>query len=287
MKNIQNQIKQMTANSADIYIYGDIYDSWWDDDNSAVSLKDKLIELGDINEINLHINSLGGDVFEGLAIFNLLKQHKATVNVFIDGIAASIASVIAMAGDTIYMPKNSMMMIHNCWSYACGNSKEFRKLADDLDKIMEASIESYMSKVNITKEELKELLDAETWLTAQECFDKGFADEILPISDDIEQSASKSILDLVKENQNLKMKVKKTEDNQQKITKESIKTIVNESLDKFAKDIEKSYEEILEGFLEGNQKEKPAGLFNKKEDSKPNVFESFFNGILKNEREEN
>ena len=85
------------------------------------------------------------------------------------------------------MPKNSMMMIHNCWSYACGNSKEFRKLADDLDKIMEASIESYMAKINITKEELKELLDDESWLTAQECFDMGFADELLPISDDIEQ----------------------------------------------------------------------------------------------------
>lgn len=284
MKNIQNQIKQTTANSADIYIYGDIYDSWWDDDNSAVSLKDKLLELGDINEINLHINSLGGDVFEGIAMFNLLKQHKATVNVFIDGIAASIASVIAMAGDTIYMPKNSMMMIHNCWSYACGNSKEFRKLADDLDKIMEASIESYMSKVNITKEELKELLDAETWLTAQECFDKGFADELLPISDDIEQSASKSIMDLVKENQSLKMKTKKTEENQMNVTKETIEEIVEEALEKFSKDMEKSYEEILEGFLKGNQRNEPKGLNNEKnkEDSKPNMFESFLNGIFKN-----
>lgn len=275
MKKILNQIKQMTQNSADIYIYGDIYDSWWDDEsNSAISLKDKLLELGDISEINLHINSLGGDVFEGIAMFNLLKQHKANVKVYIDGVAASIASVIAMAGDTIYMPKNSMMMIHNCWSYACGNSKEFRKLADDLDKIMESSIESYMSKINITKEELKELLDNESWLTAQECFDMGFADELLPMSDDIEQSASKSIMDLVKENQNLKMQIKqetKDEDDEAEVvnvSEDSIEEIANRVVEKIKED--DSAEQKLNNKI--------------KEDS--NMFESFFNGILKNEREE-
>lgn len=274
MKNILNQIKQTATNSAELYIYGDIYDSWWSDEtNSAVSLKDKLLELGDINEINLHINSLGGDVFEGLAMFNLLKQHKANVKVYIDGIAASIASVIAMAGDTIYMPKNSMMMIHNCWSYACGNSKEFRKLADDLDKIMEASIESYMSKINITKEELKELLDNETWLTAQECFDMGFADEILPISDDIEQSASKSIMDLVKENQNLKMQM-------QERTQREVQDIAKE-FEVSETSIDKIVYRIAQKLNEGNSIQQNNN-FN--EDSKPNMFESFFNGILKNER---
>jgi len=275
MKKILNQIKQMTANSADIYIYGDIYDSWWDDEsNSAISLKDKLLELGDISEINLHINSLGGDVFEGLAMFNLLKQHKATVKVYVDGVAASIASVIAMAGDTIYMPKNSMMMIHNCWSYACGNSKEFRKLADDLDKIMEASIESYMAKINITKEELKELLDNESWLTAQECFDMGFADELLPISDDIEQSASKSIMDLVKENQSLRMQIKQTKDEDDEtevvdVSEDSIEKIANRVVEKIKED-DSTEQKLNNKIKEGS-----------------NMFESFFNGIFKNEREEN
>lgn len=147
MKNILNQIKQMTANSADIYIYGNIYDSWWDDEsNSAISLKDKLLALGDISEINLHINSLGGDALEGIAMFNLLKQHKANVKVYIDGVAASIASVIAMAGDTIYMPKNSMMMIHNCWTWSSGNSKEFRKLADDLTKLWKLQLSHICQK---------------------------------------------------------------------------------------------------------------------------------------------
>lgn len=273
MKNILNKIKQKANNSADIYIYGDIYDSWWDEEtNSAISLKDKLLQLGEISEINLHINSLGGDVFEGIAMFNLLKQHQANVNVYIDGVAASIASVIAMAGDTIYMPKNSMMMIHNCWSYGCGNSKEFRKLADDLDKIMEASIESYMSKINISKDELKELLDNESWLTAQECLDMGFADELLPMSDDIEQSASKSIMDLVEENRRLKL-------NQSDKNRVEVIDLSKESIERIAN-------QIVEALNKQDSTEQKTKI-GVNQDSKTNVIESFLNTIIKNEREEN
>lgn len=264
MKNIVNKIQQSANNTADIYIYGDIWDSWWSDEtNSAICLKDKLLELGDISEINLHINSLGGDVFEGLAMFNLLKQHKATVKVYIDGIAASIASVIAMAGDEIYMPKNSMMMIHNCWTYECGNAKDLRKAADDLDKIMEASIESYLSKVNIERDELVDLLDGETWLTAQECLEKGFCTKILPISDDIEQSASKSIMDLVMENQKLKMQVKPEKSEKVKLEDDAIEQIANRVVEKM------------------NNEKNEINETNIKEDQKSNIFESFFNGILK------
>lgn len=264
MKNIVNKIQQSANNTADIYIYGDIWDSWWSDEtNSAICLKDKLLELGDISEINLHINSLGGDVFEGLAMFNLLKQHKATVKVYIDGIAASIASVIAMAGDEIYMPKNSMMMIHNCWTYECGNAKDLRKAADDLDKIMEASIESYLSKVNIERDELVELLDGETWLTAQECLDKGFCTKILPISDDIEQSASKSIMDLVIENQKLRMQVKPEKSEKLKLEDDAIEQIANRVVEKM------------------NNEKNIINETNIKEDQKSNIFESFFNEILK------
>jgi ATP-dependent Clp protease protease subunit len=173
-----------------------------------------------------------------------------------------------MAGDSIYMPKNSMMMIHNCWTYECGNAKDLRKTADDLDKIMEASIESYLAKVKIDRDELVELLDNESWLTAQECFDKGFCTEILPISDDIEQSASKSIMDLVQENKKLKMSIQ--EPNQITFTEETI---------------EKIAEKITERINSNTTKQE----LNKKveEDSKnKNFFESFFNGILKNESEE-
>ncbi len=264
-----NRIKQQAGNSINIYLYGDIADYWWDDEsNSAKCLKDKLSELNDITEINLHINSLGGDVIEGIAMFNLLKQYPAKVNVYVDGFACSIASVIAMAGDTVYMPKNSMMMIHNCWTYAAGNSKELRKTADDLDKIMETSIESYLSKINISREKLIELLDGETYLTAQECYDMGFADELLPISEEIEQSASKSILDLVEENKKLKMEL------------QSEKTI---KVDLSNDDIEKLANRIVQSI----KKDKLKNNNNLKQDPKNNFFESFFNGILKKESEEN
>lgn len=264
-----NRIKQQAGNSVNIYLYGDIADYWWDDEsNSAKCLKDKLAEMNDVTEINLHINSLGGDVIEGIAMFNLLKQHPAKVNVYIDGFACSIASVIAMAGDTVYMPKNSMMMIHNCWTCTNGNAKDLRKTADDLDKIMEASIESYLSKINISREELVELLDAETYLTADECYEMGFADALLPISESIEQSATQSILQLVKENKELKQK----NINVIELDEKTIKTIVKE---------------ISKELIKGSAKEEPIGIiegFQKEKDQKNNIFESFFYAILKEEK---
>lgn len=259
-----NRIKQQAGNSVNIYLYGDIADYWWDDEsNSAKCLKDKLSELNDVTEINLHINSLGGDVIEGIAMFNLLKQHPAKVNVYVDGFACSIASVIAMAGDTVYMPKNSMMMIHNCWTYAGGNSKELRKTADDLDKIMEASIESYLAKINITREELVELLDAETYLTAEECYNMGFADVLMPICETIEQSATQSFLQLAKQNKEYKEKLRQ---------KERLEIKVNLT----DEDIEKISEKIKEKL--NNKKEKGTKT------QENSVVSSFFNAIFKEEK---
>lgn len=258
-----NKIMQQSEGTADIYLYGDIEDYWWDEEsNSAKKLKDKLDAIGNVTQINLHINSLGGDVIEGIAMFNLLKQHPAHVNVYVDGFACSIASVIAMAGDTVYMPKNSYMMIHNCWTYAGGNAKELRKTADDLDKIMEGSIESYMSKVNITRERLIELLDAESYLTAQECYDMGFADAILPISDKIEQSATNSILQLVNKNKEYKQKIELLE----KANKEECK--LSEA------DIDKISEKIAEKLNKSEEEQVPAPQVQ-------NGISSFFNAIFK------
>ena len=106
-----------------MYIDGEIVtDEWKDSDTSAAGFRDALKSLGDVKEINLHINSPGGSVFEGIAIYNMLKQNKAKVNIYVDALAASIASVIAMSGDTIFMPSNSMMMIHNPYTVAFGNA---------------------------------------------------------------------------------------------------------------------------------------------------------------------
>ncbi|MDP5274346.1 Clp protease ClpP [Chengkuizengella sp. 2205SS18-9] len=177
----------MSANdtsSADIFIYGDIvrwvWEDWFPEDVSSNSFKDDLDEIGEVDVINLYINSPGGSVFEGIAIYNMLKRHNAKVNVYVDALAASIASVIAMAGNTIYMPKNSMLMIHNPWTIASGNAKEFRKQADDLDRIGNSSKQTYLQKSGdkLTDEKLQEMLDEETWLSADEAFQYGLCDVI-------------------------------------------------------------------------------------------------------------
>lgn len=264
-----NRIKQSTEGTAEIYLYGDVESDGWESDSetSAKSFKDRLEELKDITQINLHINSLGGDVIEGIAIFNLLKQHPAKVNVYVDGFACSIASVIAMAGDTVYMPRNTMMMIHNCWSWISGNAQDMRKTADDLDKIMETSIESYLSKIKIEREELVELLNAETWLTAEECYEKGFADELLPLSETVaQQSATKTIEKLLQENKQLKEQTKE---------KNIVVNLDEEAVKKIA---EKLSEQMIKGF----NKEEPKGLFNNqnKDEKSKTLLESFLNAII-------
>lgn len=156
-------------------------DEYYDTDTSAVGFRDALKDLGDVKTINLHINSPGGSVFEGIAIYNMLKQNKAHVNVYVDGLAASIASVIAMSGDAIFMPSNSMLMIHNPWTMAVGNASELRKQADDLDKITESSIQTYLNQAGdkLDEEALRQLMDDETWLTAKEAVDYGLATEVI------------------------------------------------------------------------------------------------------------
>ncbi|MCC9023020.1 head maturation protease, ClpP-related [Bacillus nakamurai] len=176
-------MKTSGDSSADVFIFGEVVTSGyeWDEiDTSAASFKQDLDLLGDMSILNVHINSPGGSVFEGVAICSMLKQHKAFVNVYIDGLAASIASVIAMAGDAIFMPSNAMMMVHNPWTIAMGNANEMRKQADVLDKISESMKASYLEKAGdkLTKETLDSLMDNETWLSASEAVSYGLADEI-------------------------------------------------------------------------------------------------------------
>ena len=131
-----------------------------------------------------------GSVFEGTAIYSQLRRHPAEKVVYVDGFACSIASVIAMAGDKVIMPNNTMMMIHDAWSVTYGNARQLRKAADDLDTIMEGNRQAYLDKSNgkITEDKLKELLEAETWLTAQQCLEYGFCDEILSREADLTEA---------------------------------------------------------------------------------------------------
>lgn len=164
------------GDEASISIYGDITSyPWKEGDTSAKNLSQKLEELGDVSKIRVYLNSYGGEVAEGLAIYNALKRHKAKVVTVCDGFACSIASVIFMAGDERIMNDASLLMIHNAWTWGEGNADQLRKMADDLDKITKASIAAYKANSNLSEEEIKALLDAETWLLPSEALEYGFA----------------------------------------------------------------------------------------------------------------
>ena len=166
-------------NEASITIYGDITSwEWFESDVSSYTLS-KEIEGLDVDVINVYINSYGGEVAEGLAIYNQLKRHKATVKTYDDGFACSAASIIFMAGDERIMSNSSLLLIHNAWTYTSGNANQLRKEADDLDTITQASINAYLNYVNITEDELKAMLDAETWIAPAEALEMGFATSIV------------------------------------------------------------------------------------------------------------
>lgn len=133
---------------------------------------------GDVELIHVAINSRGGDVDHGLAIYNYLRTHPALVSVRVEGVAASSASVVAMAGDEIIMPANALMMVHNPWTFAAGNAAELRKTADDLEQFEKALLATYSARTGKDEGEIKTLLDDETWLTAQEAKELGFADKV-------------------------------------------------------------------------------------------------------------
>lgn len=189
------------GNEASVNIYGDItsYPSEENGDVSVVNLSKKLEELGDVSKIHVYINSYGGEVAEGLAIYNALRRHKAKVVTYCDGFAASIASVVFMAGDKRIMNEASLLMVHNAWTVGIGNAAELRKQADDLDKITRASIEAYKAHSNLSEDEIKALLDGETWILPEEALEYGFATKIEKTENKhASQSVRQSLVALIK-----------------------------------------------------------------------------------------
>lgn len=187
-------MKAEFKNSAEVAILK-IYDyvgSCEDEVNTEMVQK----ELDQCNgkPLDIHINSYGGEVFEGFAIYNMLKKYTGYKKVYIDGIGASIASVIAMAGNEVIMNKASMLMVHNASGVACGTFKEMEQVADALKKINETIRNVYKEKTNLDDDKLTELMDNESYLTAQECIDYGFADKIF------EDKVDENITDTAKNN---------------------------------------------------------------------------------------
>ena len=179
-KKFWNITKNEEAKSADIVMYGVIgSDEFWDDVCDK-TIKEEIGNLGDVENINLYINSPGGSVFAAVAIANTLKNHKAKVTAFIDGLAASAATIITSACDVVKMPKNAMFMIHNPLTWAYGNKQELEKTGILLDKVKDSILETYLAKAKgKTKEELSALMDEEKWFNAEEAKEYGFVDEIV------------------------------------------------------------------------------------------------------------
>lgn len=165
-------------NETNITIYGDITSfPIIESDVSSYNLSQEINKIR-TGTINVYINSYGGEVSEGLAIYNSLKRHPAKIKTFCDGFAASIASVVFMAGDERIMTESALLFVHNAWKHATGNSNDLRKQADDLEKITEASINAYMSKINITREQLVNMLNDETWILPKDALRMKFASSI-------------------------------------------------------------------------------------------------------------
>lgn len=157
----------------DLYIFNDI--DPYCGTNASDIVDDLTAYTGD--QINVHINSYGGDVSEGLAIYNTLKNSGKTVTTYCDGFACSIASLIFMAGDTRVMNEASMLMIHNPWTWASGNADELKEQAELLEQMTDVIVKAY-EKSGLSDDEIKELMDAETWMSAEDAVEKGFATEI-------------------------------------------------------------------------------------------------------------
>lgn len=170
---------------ADVYIYDEI--SWF-----GVSANDFVKDLDEIkaDTIRLHLNTPGGSVFDGIAIYNALKNHKATVETYIEGLAASSGSIVALAGDKVFMADNAFFMIHEPWTVLVGNSTDLRKTADMLDKITGVMINTYVKASGADEKQVKAWIEDETWFTAAEAKEAGFVDEI---TDEIEIDAKHDI----------------------------------------------------------------------------------------------
>ena len=171
------EIRNQTEESADLCFFGDInseslgeWQKYYPEDKAPQDVQEFLNQLDGVSKINVHINSGGGSVFGGIAIYNILKRYNAEITVYVEGLAASIASVIAMVGDRIIIPANAQMMIHKPSAVAWGNADEMRKQADVLDGCQKVILNTYMEHVKegVTAEEINALIDTETWKNGEE-----------------------------------------------------------------------------------------------------------------------
>ena len=247
-------IKNQTDSSADLFFYGDIVSEtwqseWYEDDMAPGDVKKFLDQLDGTENINIHINSGGGSVFGGIAIYNMLRRNNAHKTVYVDGLAASIASVIMMAGDEIVMPKNATVMIHKpsaSYFFTTKNADDLRKDAESLDTCQEAIMQTYMTKAKVDKEEIEQKVNDETWLTGEEAAEL-FDIKVEEANDAVACAGSSMFFcyknvptSLTAQGKNAKKK-----DEQRPLSRQVIKEIFNESFSEYQAR-EKEKKELLE-----------------------------------------
>ena len=247
-------IKNQTDSPADLFFYGDIVSEtwqseWYEDDMAPGDVKEFLDQLDGTENINIHINSGGGSVFGGIAIYNMLRRNNAHKTVYVDGLAASIASVIMMAGDEIVMPKNATVMIHKpsaSYFFTTKNADDLRKDAESLDTCQEAIMQTYMTKAKVDKEEIEQKVNDETWLTGEEAAEL-FDIKVEEANDAVACAGSSMFFcyknvptSLTAQGKNAKKK-----DEQRPLSRQDIKEIFNESFSEYQAR-EKEKKELLE-----------------------------------------
>ena len=247
-------IKNQTDSSADLFFYGDIVSEtwqseWYEDDMAPGDVKKFLDQLDGTENINIHINSGGGSVFGGIAIYNMLRRNNAHKTVYVDGLAASIASVIMMAGDEIVMPKNATVMIHKpsaSYFFTTKNADDLRKDAESLDTCQEAIMQTYMTKAKVDKEEIEQKVNDETWLTGEKAAEL-FDIKVEEANDAVACAGSSMFFcyknvptSLTAQGKNAKKK-----DEQRPLSRQDIKEIFNESFSEYQAR-EKEKKELLE-----------------------------------------
>lgn len=262
MENNFLNFKKKSETETELYVYGNIEKKDWIDNwlgtgkekTDAFSLKDALTQV-DTPNLTVRINSYGGSVSEGLAIYGLLSEFKGHLKTIVDGFACSAASVIFMAGQERVVPENGLLMIHNAWSYAEGDANAMRKMAEDLEKITQPSLDIYVNKTGLSEEKVKDMMDREEWITSKEAFELGFS-TTQTRNEPMQALEANFIYNLVMKNKNIQSQIE-----------EKAKEMANE---------------ILKEKCKGTAKQKTVGLdseLNNKvnEDS----WESFFNTKFK------
>lgn len=259
------------GSTLELYIFGEITSlPLIESDVSEHSIISQIANA-DVDLINVHLSSYGGEVKSGVAIYNALKEHKAKVRTIADSLVCSIASVIFMAGDERIMKKASALMVHDAWNYGRGNAAQLRKMADDLDKVTQLSVIAYVDNSALSEDEVRALMMAETYIMPEEALEYGFATAIEESKNaHASQNAIMSVLEIIKEHQQKADKqVKDTDEDEEKPETDTEETPTDEG------------EDTEEEETDDNSEEETPETSEKGEEKPHEKINNFFNAILK------